>query len=175
MIESIMAKKNRPARRTTVPVSSRDARDGKPAASRTRVRRPNLWVVAVIVTVVLIVLLAIGVPLRNYYQGRTEIARLNESIVAKQEEKDRLLDEIERYEDEEYIRQEARRRLGVIEPGETAYRIIDPRMDTDGSLSTPHGAEETLDPWYVTLWESISEPPMPEVDIPPPPSEPEAP
>ncbi|HZK31622.1 MAG TPA: septum formation initiator family protein [Corynebacterium sp.] len=155
-----MVKRTRLARRTTVPVSSRDARAQQPPA-RLTFQRPKLWVVAVIIGVVLIVLLAIGMPLRNYYQGRTEIARLNESIAAQEAEKTQILEEIERYEDEAYIRQEARRRLGVIAPGETAYRIIDPRMDQDQLLSTPHGAAETLDPWYTMLWNSIAEPPAP--------------
>ncbi len=146
--------------RRTVPVSTRDAEG--PAATRRRGPRIRLSTVeiGVLVTVIILILVTIAVPLRNYYQGRSEIARLNESITAKEEEKERLLRQIERYGDEAYIREEARRRLGLIQPGETAFRIINPAMEQESTVTTPQSErEEEPRTWYEVLWDSISTPP----------------
>ncbi|MCT1452600.1 septum formation initiator family protein [Corynebacterium sp. p3-SID1145] len=156
-------------RPTTVPVASRDAERAarKQKRPRTDMLKGDIVGVAVLITVVLVVLVAIAVPLRNYYTGKAEIARLNESIAAKQEEKAQLQEDLERYSDPEYAKQEARRRLSMVEPGETAWRIIDPRME--GSTITSEHAE---DPnagasWNEILWNSLREVPKEEEAAPP--------
>lgn len=157
--------------RTTVPVSSRTAAQrgpgGKTAVgSRSRKKfhqRFDLISVAVMVSVVLVILLSVAVPLRNYYEGRAEIARLEDSIAAKQVEKLRVEEEIERYKDADYVREQARSRFGLVEPGETAYRIIDPRITSKDSVTTSRQDYEEARPWYAVLWDAIAEPPeMPE-------------
>ncbi|MPV53247.1 septum formation initiator family protein [Corynebacterium sp. zg331] len=112
---------------------------------------------AVIVLVAILILAAVAVPLRNYFQGRTDIARTTEAIAQKQAEKDRLLGEVERYHSEAYQREEARKRLGVIEEGETAFRILDPAMSTG---TQPVEGEEERGPqeWWRELWDSIAIP-----------------
>lgn len=154
--------RDRPRRRRTVPVSNRDAE----GAARKKPRRPKVRLgtaeIGVLVVVTILILAAIAVPLRNYFQGRSEIARLNETIAAKELEKELLLDEIERYNDEAFIREEARRRLGLIEPGETAFRIIDPAMEQDPATTSSEEEETEPEPWYEILWGSIAEPPEPE-------------
>ncbi|QCB28102.1 FtsB family cell division protein [Corynebacterium endometrii] len=155
-------------RRNSVPVASRaadrasrerEAARAKELASKNR-SRMDIAGVSVLIAVVLIILFAIAVPLRNYYDGRTELARLNESIASAQQEKERLQTEIERYQDPEYIRQEARRRLGLVAPGEVAYRIVDPRMSQGESLSTDKQAESDQREWYEVLWDSVAEKPQ---------------
>lgn len=154
---------------TTVPVASRDAAARRAAAAPKRKRvemlKGDILGVAVLITVVLIILIAIAVPLRNYYSGRTEIARLEASIENKKEHKTDLQEQLERYTDPEYAKQEARRRLGMMEPGETAWRIIDPRMDVD-HLTT--GRIDEIDPdtpWTTILWDSLRE--VPEAPVSP--------
>lgn len=158
--------------RTTVPVASRAA-DRKAAQSsapavagsgRSR-NRLDLVGLGVLVLVALLILAVIAVPLRNYYQGRTEIARLNESIIAKQDEKETLLSEIEKYESDAYIEQEARRRLGVIDEGEVAFRILDPEITSGDSMTTDQEAEAESRDWYEVLWDSVAEVPDPEAPI----------
>ena len=148
-------------RPTTVPVASRDAERAakKRKRPRTDVLKGDIVGVAVLITVVLVVLIAIAVPLRNYYAGRAEIARLNESIAAKEGEKAQLEEDLERYSDEDYAKQEARRRLGMTEPGETAWRIIDPRMEGT-TITSEHAEDPDADaPWNEVLWNSLREVP----------------
>lgn len=148
--------------RTRVPVSHRTTPRTHPRRTApVTVRRLDIPSLAVIGVVVLLILGAIYVPLKNYFDGRTEIARLNESIAAKEIQKQELIDEIARYDDEEFVKQQARRRLGVIEPGETAWRIIDPRMDPETQVTTSADDESIQPEWYEVLWDSVATPPSP--------------
>lgn len=152
-------------RRNSVPVASRAKQQAAAAAAakakppRRGPDRKDIAGVVVLLGVILIILLTIAIPLRNYYEGRSEIARLNESIAAKQVEKEQLLTDIDRYKNEDYIRQEARRRLGVVGEGELAYRIVDPGMTHDQSLTTDRQAEDDSREWYEVLWDSVAEEP----------------
>lgn len=153
--------KNRPATPRKVPVASRDKENAERAAqkaARGRSRalpKQDMVGVVVLIAVVLLVLMAIAAPLRNYYEGRAEIARANESITQLQAQKDALEHEIAMYDDDAFIEQEARRRLGVMEEGETAWRIIDPRMSAPEAITT--GKDDIPDDrtWPEVMWDSL--------------------
>ncbi|MCQ9675788.1 MULTISPECIES: septum formation initiator family protein [Corynebacterium] len=147
----------RTKRRNTVPVHTR-ARDAHKTTKRPKQPKGlDILGVGVIIAVVLVVLLTIAVPLRNYYHGQSEIARLESSIAAKQERKDQLLTEIDKYQSDEYIKQEARRRFGVMDEGETAFRIMDPRMDSGDTVTSEHREVTDDREWYAVLWDSVAE------------------
>ena len=150
---------SRTKRRNTVPVQTRarDAQRTKPKKNPSQPKGLDILGVGVIIAVVLIVLLSIAVPLRNYYHGQSEIARLESSIAAKQEQKENLLTEIDKYRSEEYVKQEARRRFGVMDEGETAFRIMDPRMDSGDTVTSERREDVDERAWYTVLWDSVSQ------------------
>ncbi|MDO5032831.1 septum formation initiator family protein [Corynebacterium sp.] len=131
---------------------------GKKGAGRLMQRAGKMDIVGVgvIIAVILIVLLAIAQPLRNYYHVRSETARLESSIAAKQAQKEELLEEIDKYNNDDYLKQQARRRFGVMEEGETAFRIIDPRMKHENTVTTDKLEEHDERPWYEVLWDSVA-------------------
>ncbi|MGV0394271.1 septum formation initiator family protein [Corynebacterium riegelii] len=153
----------------TVPVASRDRAQREQAEARKKrgrakplILQQDLASTGILIAVILTVLIAIAVPLRNYYEGRSEIARAQASIEALQQRKDELEADIARHEDPVYVEQEARRRLGVLAEGESAWRIIDPRMSQNPAITseeTPDGRE-----WHQFLWDSLRE--NPEVEAP---------
>ncbi|NJJ03053.1 septum formation initiator family protein [Corynebacterium coyleae] len=167
-------------RPSSVPVASRDAERAQRAAERaqrSRTRRARVFPkqdmasVVILISVVLLVLLAIAAPLRNYYEGRAEIARAQESIERLEARKQVLESDIAMYEDDAFMRQEARRRLGVVEEGETVWRILDPRMSAPDNITT--AADEIPDDreWSEVLWDSLrdipeAEAPEAEADVP---------
>ncbi len=167
-------------RPSSVPVASRDAERAQRAAERaqrSRTRRARVFPkqdmasVVILISVVLLVLLAIAAPLRNYYEGRAEIARAQESIERLEARKQALESDIAMYEDDAFMRQEARRRLGVVEEGETVWRILDPRMSAPDNITT--AADEIPDDreWSEVLWDSLrdipeAEAPEAEADVP---------
>lgn len=153
-----MAKDSRGKARRSVPVSSRKAAAAGPRKAGKPKARLGAVEIGVLVLVAILILATIAVPLRNYFQQRTEIARLTESIAAKEDERDRLASEIELYRSDAYVAEQARQRLGVIGEGETAYRIIDPRMDADSTVTSGEDEIEQERSWYEILWTSVSDP-----------------
>lgn len=145
----------------TVPVASREQRKQQLAEQKankeSRFAAPNLATLALLIIVLIAVLVAVAAPLRNFYEGRNEIARAQANIEHLERRQADLEREIAKYEDPEYLNQVARRRLGVMEPGESAWRVIDPRM-THGTTIT---SDETPDDrgWAVFLWDSLREVP----------------
>lgn len=120
---------------------------------------PATWLVSLL----LLIFLAVSItnPLRNYFEQRAELAQLNTKIAGQEKEKAELTSELNRYRDEDYIKEQARTRLGLIEPGESAFRIISPKIQAD-KLGTEvedekNGDEGNRD-WYQQLWDSISTP-----------------
>lgn len=148
--------KQKKSHKGIIPVSSRERATETRSATRAPFRLGSYGLIALF-AVVLLILLMIAVPLRNYFQQHTEIARVESSLQAKQEQIDRLQTDLDRYSSEAYIREQARLRLGLIEPGETAFRILDPALDNDQSLTSDGTDVEPLGTWYETLWESVTE------------------
>ena len=167
--KSNAARPFRGRRPRTVPVASRDRarraeREAREARARATVKVPllqrDLTSTGVLIAVVLVVLVAVAVPLRNYYEGRSEIARAQASIEALEQQKGELEADIERYQDPGYVEQEARRRLGALEEGEQAWRIIDPRMTPSNPLTADGAADDRS--WPAVLWDSLRTAPAPE-------------
>lgn len=144
--------------RTRVPVANRDLSARPKGRAKTRSETATLDVVgwAIVGVVVILVLFVVYFPADNYFSGKAEMARLEESIAANELAKEELSAEIAQYQDEEFIRQEARRRLGVVEPGETAWRIVDPRLEQTTSVTTASDDEEVIPEWYEVLWDSFT-------------------
>lgn len=162
------APKKRRKRRapTTVPVASRDREQRERAAARKQkgrakpaILQQDLASTGILIAVMLTVLIAIAVPLRNYYEGRSEIARAQASIEALEARKHDLETDIARYEDPAYVEQEARRRLGVLKEGEQAWRIIDPRMTQNPAITSEEAPDNRQ--WHEFLWDSLRELPEP--------------
>ncbi|WP_225723469.1 MULTISPECIES: septum formation initiator family protein [Corynebacterium] len=118
-------------------------------------------------TALLVAFLAFSIaqPLRNYFEQRSQIAELESKITSQEQYKAELIEEINRYGNENYIKEVARTRLGLIEPGESAFRIISPKIKANGQVGAegsdfvPGEEEPTAPaPWYEQLWDSISVP-----------------
>lgn len=140
----------------------RQARDAPRRLARSFVELPkkmNPLVTVAVILVVAFVALSVATPLRNYFQQRAELAQVEATIERQLAERDDLNAELDRYNSEAYIREQARTRLGVVEPGESAFRLMDPRIDT--SSPTDPGMEHDdsePDPWYTQLWGSVATP-----------------
>lgn len=112
----------------------------------------RLTVLAVLVT---FLALSLATPLRAYFQQRAELQQLSVDIAQKKERKEQLEQQIDQYNNDDYVREQARLRLGMINKGETAWRIMDPNIPgsiNDSASATP--TEAPL-PWYTNLLNSI--------------------
>lgn len=152
-----------------VPVTSRRVAEAAKSASKVE-PRANIWVrltrafpfgttqTFVLAAVLVLLLLGIALPLRNYFQQRSEIANVQASIATKQQTRDSLQSDLDKYSSKAYMEEQARNRLGVVKKGETAFRIIDPAMTNETSVTTAEKPEGKSKPWYETVWNSITDP-----------------
>lgn len=138
------------------------AHDAPARMARSFVKLPQrLNPVGLVAAAVLLIFLAVSIatPLRNYFEQRSELAHINETIAAQQERKKDLTEELNRYQNEDYIKEQARVRLGLIEPGESAYRIVSPGIQAGTPGENPGEEDPKKDQrWYSKLWNSISVP-----------------
>ena len=122
--------------------------------------------VVVMVTMVCFLGLALAAPLRTFFEMRSEA----ESVAAEHAVLTSQLDKLEarkaQLDDPDYVRAQARERLGFVTRGETPYIV-----ELPGNQFAPPEeavAEEDSDhPWYKNLWDSVSQP-LPDEDAPAP-------
>ncbi|GAB3245104.1 FtsB family cell division protein [Kineosporia babensis] len=77
---------------------------------------------------------------------RAEVAQATQDVAELEKQQ-------ERWKDDEYVRAQARARLGYVMPGETGYRVTDPGTDSE----TPEtGTQETVPTgnrsWFSSIW-----------------------
>lgn len=127
---------------------------------------------AVILAAVLCALaLTLAVPTRTYLGQRAEAAQLARQRVQLSEDVARLRDRRAQQQDPAFVRSEARSRLRLVMPGDTAYIVQVPGMQRP-PIPVPPPPPQPKDPWYAQLWRSMSTPaPLPP-DEPPPPAAP---
>jgi type II secretory pathway pseudopilin PulG len=120
---------------------------------------------------VLAVLAILGISYANalttYLRQQRDIAELESEVAAQTASIDQLEDEIARWQDPDYVRAQARQRLGWVLPGEVGYRVI----AADGSLvgSETEVIDEAVSaenqgPWYERIWASIKAADQPEAE-----------
>ena len=123
-------------------------------------KRPRFTGRAAILVVVLAVLaVSYASSLRAYLQQRSHIDQLQEQIAERRASIDLLEREKDRWQDDAYVRQQARERFGYLMPGETSYVVLDENgkpIESESELTDPSTvARETPPPVYADVWESV--------------------
>lgn len=158
-----------PGRASARPGLTRQRRSVRPSTSdaqpstQTGLKLPRLTggiqvtqrAVALLVVIGLLAISYVG-SMRIYLNQQSEIATARTQIAQRQAEIAKLEDELSRWSDSEYIKTQARERLGWVMPGEVGYRVI----GTDGSVLGQVGSiEGNNDPanqaWYEKIWSSV--------------------
>ncbi len=126
---------------------------------------------AILAAVVCVLTLTIAGPVRTYFAQRAEMkqlqaieAQLHSQIADLEEQKVKL-------EDPQYIKSQARERLGFVMPGEIPYQVqLPPGAPIPGSPAEQAPEASSDDPWYTALWKTIADAPhgvSPAAPIPP--------
>lgn len=109
-----------------------------------------------VVMVAITIMLAPTVKI--FIDKRAEIAALEADIAAKQSAQDDLKRQVSRWQDPNYVKQQARDRINMVMPGETGYWVFGSDLPAGAAASDP-GAAAVQDPanvpWVDSLWESI--------------------
>lgn len=112
-----------------------------------------------------LLLITYASSLRIYFDQKMRIAQQQAEIAQQQAEIDALTDEIKRWDDPEYVKAQARSRLGWVVPGEIGYRVIGSDGEPIGGGVELEASEPTqeLSTWYERLWASAEVADQPEV------------
>ncbi|GGU94735.1 hypothetical protein GCM10010211_72330 [Streptomyces albospinus] len=130
---------------------------GEQAAARVyrakrRPRRNRLTGRAALLALVMCSLVvALAYPIRQYISQRSDIADQRRKAQDAGAELNRLRDEKARWQDPEFVRQQARRHLHYVMPGETAYTV----QDGSGVRAAQKGSAAAQPPWYEKLWDGV--------------------
>lgn len=108
-----------------------------------------------------VVMIAITIMLaptvKIFFDKKAEIDALNADIAASQAQQDSLRQQVSRWQDPNYVKQQARDRINMVMPGETGYWVFGSDLPA-GTSSSQSGvaAQDPADlPWVDSLWESI--------------------
>ena len=156
----------KPAKAAAEPRASRFGRFArKPAAGTTPTPEPSddlrpvpakafsgRLLVLAMVSAVVTVLLAPSVS--TYLHQRSEIAALEADIAAKEQSAQELQSQLDRWDDPNYIKQQARERIFLVMPGETRYLV----KGEHGVENVEQQAQEqeTDLQWVDALWDSVT-------------------
>lgn len=108
-----------------------------------------------------VVMIAITIMLaptvKIFFDKRAELAALSADIAARQAQQDGLRQQISRWQDPNYVKQQARDRINMVMPGESGYWVFGSELPAgSGSSQTATAAQDPADlPWVDSLWESI--------------------
>ena len=93
----------------------------------------------------------------TYARQRDEIAALESVIAAKQVEQEGLKDQIARWDDPLYIKQQARDRINLVMPGERNYMVVGRKPTDAPPVEENHSPNEirTDLPWVDALFDSV--------------------
>lgn len=101
--------------------------------------------------------LTLTVPLRTFFTQQSQADQLAEQKQEIQHQIEQLKERQVQQQDPAYIEQEARRRLGLVKPGEIAYKVQLPGA-YEAELEKLRRPADAAPVWYSELWKSISHP-----------------
>ncbi|HEX6497988.1 MAG TPA: septum formation initiator family protein [Micromonosporaceae bacterium] len=133
---------------------------GGGAVKRTRAPQPRQVTgrATVLGLVLLGLLLTYAYPVRIYLSQQAQIATMEADQAAQRRRIASLTEERAKWNDDEYVITQARRRLQMSKPGEVLYIITeDPDAGAGDSTATNATAGQPTDtrPWYGQLWSSV--------------------
>ena len=122
----------------------------KPMAQNRRINSRAIG----IALVALLLVLFLAQPLQRYFAQRAQINALKANVAASQERVKKAQAELERWNDPDFIKAQARERLHFVMPGETQYIVIDPTQTESQSLPVASNVSFSA-PWYQRIISSI--------------------
>jgi cell division protein FtsB len=109
-----------------------------------------------VVMIAITILLAPTVKI--FLDKRAEIAALQADIAAKQTKQDDHKRQVSRWQDPNFVKQQARDRINMVMPGETGYWVFGsdlPAAQSSGAAGATSAQDPANLPWVDSLWESI--------------------
>lgn len=124
---------------------------GEPVPAKTFSGKLIVWAVVGIA-----LLLFLFPTVGTFVKQQQEISALRESIAQKTTEQEQLKQELARWNDPEYIKQQARDRINLVMPGERKYMVIGATGEDANVPENQSPNEVRTDlPWADALWDTV--------------------
>lgn len=131
-------------------------RSPRTSASGGTPRRPLVTGRAVLLAgLVLVLLLTLAGPVRQFLAGRAELTRLAAEGTALDQRAEQLAEQLERQDDPAYTARQARERLAYVLPGDRLVVVVDGEAVEGDAGTVPEPADGDL-PWYEALLQSVA-------------------
>ncbi|WP_024820079.1 FtsB family cell division protein [Arthrobacter sp. 31Y] len=135
------------------PGTSKDDRDLDPVPAKAfSGRMLALAVVMIAITILL------APTVKIFLEKRAEISALEAEIAGRKAEQTELNKQLSRWQDPNYVKQQARDRINMVMPGETGYWVFggeEAAGTPGGRTGSGSSANPENLPWVDALWESI--------------------
>jgi cell division protein FtsB len=110
-------------------------------------------------TILLIILTALALgytyPVRVYLDQEAEIVRIRAAQDAQRDRIEGLREEVAKWQDDEYVRIQAKQRFYFVRPGEIPLVVWDSEANPSDPGRPATASAQPAEPWYDTLWSSI--------------------
>ena len=149
-----------PAPKSSLRTSTADHARGAEVGTAPRRRSYILTARAIALSVVLLILtISYATSLRIYFSQAHEISATKAEIAERQQRILQLQGDLARWDDEGYVRSQARERLGWVVPGETGFTVVDSEgrpLGGGAEIKAESTSDEPAqDTWWSKLWGSV--------------------
>lgn len=149
-----------PAPKSSLRTSTADHARGAEVGTAPRRRSYILTARAIALSVVLLILtISYATSLRIYFSQAHEISATKAEIAERQQRILQLQGDLARWDDEGYVRSQARERLGWVVPGETGFTVVDSEgrpLGGGAEIKAESASDEPAqDTWWSKLWGSV--------------------
>ncbi len=122
-----------------------------------------LTVRAIVLSVVVLLAMVLLLPtVRAVVTQQSQLRDLRAELTTQQQQREQLEVELARWDDRQYVIEQARSRLSFVMPGDTVWRTLDAdSVPEDEPTAGPVGTGPTTGtdgddtPWYTSLWDSV--------------------
>ena len=140
------------------PAARPNRRTARPAARAAVARRPLVTGrVVLLVGLLLLLALTLAGPVRQWLEGRAELARLAAESTAYDQRIADLEAQLARQSDPDWTARQARERLAYVLPGDRLVVVVDGEAAEGDAGTLPDPADATPRPWYEELLGSVAE------------------
>jgi len=149
-----------PAPKSSLRTSTADHARGAEVGTAPRRRSYILTARAIALSVVLLILtISYATSLRIYFSQAHVISATKAEIAERQQRILQLQGDLARWDDEGYVRSQARERLGWVVPGETGFTVVDSEgrpLGGGAEIKAESASDEPAqDTWWSKLWGSV--------------------
>jgi len=111
----------------------------------------------VLILVAAALVMSLAFPVREYLAQRAAIAAAEERAAMLQARVGNLREQVDRWDDDDFVEQQARERLHYVMPGETGLVLLSPEDVEQARKPEIREPVELEVAWFDTLWGSVQE------------------